>query len=117
MPRGPHEFGDAFPAALACGDAPRLGNALEHRRQYDWMIASIGEVQAMRYVVGGNTREAEDLIRRRQLTDCVPLDRAEMLESIDAPEAILTGTFIARADVQAFYDLFKRINAKPHFML
>ena len=71
----------------------------------------------MRYVIGGNIREAEDLIRRRQLADCVPIDRAEMLESIDAPEVILTGTFIARADVQAFYDLFKRINAKPHFML
>ena len=40
-----------------------------------------------------------------------------MLETIDAPEVILTGTFIARADVQAFYDVFKRINAKPDFML
>ena len=40
-----------------------------------------------------------------------------MLESIDAPEVILTGTFIARADVQAFYDALKRINVKPHFML
>ena len=50
----------------------------------------------MRYVIGGNIREAEDLIRRKQFTDCVPLDRAEMLESIDAPEVILTGTFIAR---------------------
>jgi len=71
----------------------------------------------VRYVIGGNIREAEDLIRRKQLTDCIPVDRAEPLEAINAPEVILTGTFIARADVQAFYDLFKRINAKPHFML
>ena len=52
-----------------------------------------------------------------KLTDCIPVDRAELLEAINAPEVILTGTFIARADVQAFYDVFKRINAKPHFML
>jgi len=71
----------------------------------------------VRYVIAGNIREGEDLIRRKQFTDCVPIDRAEMLESIDVPEVILTGTFIARADVQAFYDVFKRINAKPHFML
>ena len=71
----------------------------------------------MRYVIGGNIRQAEDLIRRKQLTDCIPVDRAELLEAINAPEVILTGTFIARADVQAFYDVFKRINAKPHFML
>ena len=71
----------------------------------------------MRYVIAGNIREGEDLIRRKQFTDCVPIDHAELLESIDAPEVILTGTFIARADVQAFYDVFKRINAKPHFML
>ena len=71
----------------------------------------------MRYVIGGNIRQAEDLIRRKQLTDCVPVDGAELLAPIKAPEVILTGTFIARADVQAFYDVFKRINAKPHFML
>ena len=40
-----------------------------------------------------------------------------MLQSIDVPELILAGTFIVRADVQAFYDVFKRINAKPDFML
>ena len=32
----------------------------------------------MRYVIGGNIREAEDLIRRKQLTDCIPVDRAEL---------------------------------------
>jgi len=47
-------------------------------------------------VIGGDFGEAEDLMRRRQLTDCVPIDRAEVMESIDAPEVILTGTFIAR---------------------
>jgi len=36
----------------------------------------------VRYVIGGNIREAEDLIGRKQFTDCVPLDRAEMLESM-----------------------------------
>jgi len=70
----------------------------------------------VRYVIG-DIREVEDLIRGRQLADCVPINRAEMLQSIDVPELILAGTFIVRADVQAFYDVFKRINAKPHFML
>jgi hypothetical protein len=71
----------------------------------------------VRYVIGSNIREAEDLIRRKQLIDCIPIDDPKLLESIDGPEVILTGTFIARADVQAFYDVFKRIKAKPHFML
>lgn len=69
----------------------------------------------MRYVIGGNIREAEDFICRKKLVDHVPIDDPEPLHSIDAPVVVVTGTFIARSDVQAFYDVFKKTHAKHHF--
>ena len=70
----------------------------------------------MCYVIGGNMREAEDFIQREQCAHCVPIDDPELLNLIDAPEVVTTGTFIARADVQAFYDVFKKTHAKHHFV-
>ena len=69
----------------------------------------------MCYVIGGNMREAEDLIRRKQMVDSLAIDSPEPLQSIDSPDVVTTGTFIARADVQAFYDMFKRTHAKHQF--
>jgi len=94
----------------AADGVPLADDAREH------LMGSINERRNVRYVIGGNMREAEDLIRRDQLADCVPIDDPELLKSIDAPEIATTGTFIARADVQAFYDVFKKTHAKHHFV-
>jgi hypothetical protein len=62
----------------------------------------------MCYVIGGNMREAEDVSRRTRMADCLAIDDPEPLRSINAPEVVITGTFIARRDVQAFYDVFQK---------
>ena len=61
----------------------------------------------MPFVIGGNLRQAQELISRKQLADCIAIDDPEALRGLEAPEVILTGTFIARQDVQSFYDVFK----------
>jgi hypothetical protein len=38
------------------------------------------------------------------------------LRGLEAPEVILTGTFIARQDVQSFYDMFKQTGATYRFV-
>ena len=70
----------------------------------------------MTFVIGGNRSQAEELIRRRRLLDAVVIDDLEPLRGLDAPEVITTGTFIARRDVQAFYDVFRSIGAKHRFL-
>jgi len=70
----------------------------------------------MGVVIGGAMREAQELIQRRRLKDATPIDDPEALRGLNAPHVSLTGTFIARADVQAFYDVFKRIHAKHQFV-
>jgi hypothetical protein len=70
----------------------------------------------MRFVIGGNIRQAQELIARKQLTDCVATDDPEALRGLDAPDVILTGTFIARHDVQSFYDVFKQTGATYRFL-
>jgi hypothetical protein len=70
----------------------------------------------MTFVIGGNRSQAEELIRRRRLADAVAIDDPEPLRGLDAPDVIVTGTFIARRDVQAFYDVFRAIGAKHHFL-
>jgi hypothetical protein len=103
--------------ASASGDHQRADVALERLRRYDWLLASIEETRtSVRFVIGGTIREAEDLILRKQLDDCVPIDDPTPLQSVDAPEVVLTGTFIARRDVQAFYKVFKQTHAKHQFV-
>jgi hypothetical protein len=102
--------------AVASGDAGLTERAREHLRRYDWLIGSIQDTRRLCFVVGGSIREAEDLITRKHLDDCVPIDDPEPLHSVDAPDVVLTGTFIARRDVQAFYDVFKKTQAKPRFV-
>ena len=70
----------------------------------------------MTFVIGGNRSQAEELIRRRRLTDAVAIDDPEPLRGLDAPDVIVTGTFIARRDVQAFYDVFRAIGVKHRFL-
>ena len=70
----------------------------------------------MPFVIGGTLRQAEELITRKQWTDHVAIDDLEALRGLEAPEVIVTGTFIARQDVQAFYDLFKQIGATYRFV-
>jgi hypothetical protein len=67
------------------------------------------------YVIGGNIREAHEFIMRRGLTGCVPVDDPEALRGCTRPEVIVTGTFIARADVQSFYDVFRETGATHRF--
>jgi hypothetical protein len=102
--------------ALASGKVPLAEHAREYLRRYDWLIASIQETRKLCFVIGGTISEAEDLISRKHLDDCVPIDDPEPLQSIDAPEVVLTGTFIARPDVQAFYDVFKKTRANHQFV-
>ena len=71
---------------------------------------------SMPFVIGGTLRQAEELITRKQWTDCVAIDDPEALRAYDAPEVILTGTFIARQDVQTFYDMFKQRGATYRFV-
>jgi hypothetical protein len=90
---------------------------LGHVPQYDGLIGSIDQIdRKARFVIGGNIREAEDSIRRDQLVDYVPIDDPEQLRGAEAPEVVVTGTFIARADVQAFYDVFKETGANHRFV-
>jgi len=103
--------------AIASGDAALTERAREYLRRYDWLIRSIRETRRLCFVVGGSIREAEELITRKHLEDCVPIDDPEPLHSVDAPDVVLTGTFIARRDVQAFYDAFKKTQAKPRFVV
>jgi hypothetical protein len=70
----------------------------------------------MRFVIGGNIRQAQELITRKQLKDCVATDEPEALRGLHAPDVILTGTFIARHDVQSFYDVFKQTGATYRFL-
>ena len=70
----------------------------------------------MTFVIGGNLGQAEELMRRRRLTDAVAIDDPGPLRGLDAPEIITTGTFIARRDVQAFYDVFRAVGAKHRFL-
>ena len=70
----------------------------------------------MIFVIGGNLAEAQELIRRRRLVDCVAIDDPEPLRGLEAPEVIVTGTFIARRDVQSFYDMFRATNVKRRFL-
>jgi hypothetical protein len=70
----------------------------------------------MPFVIGGNLRQAQELIARKQLADCVAIDDPESLRGAQAPEVILTGTFIARPDVQSFYDMFKQTGATYRFV-
>ena len=70
----------------------------------------------MTFVIGGNLGQAEEFIRRRRLTDAVAIDDPEPLRASHAPEVIVTGTFIARPDVQAFYDVFRATGAKHRFL-
>jgi hypothetical protein len=70
----------------------------------------------MPFVIGGNIRQARELIARKQLVDCIAIDDPEPLRGLDAPEVILTGTFIARQDVQSFYDMFKQTGATYRFV-
>jgi hypothetical protein len=70
----------------------------------------------MPFVIGGNLRQAQELIARKQLADCIAIDDPEALRGIEAPEVILTGTFIARQDVQSFYDVFKENGATYRFV-
>jgi hypothetical protein len=70
----------------------------------------------MPFVIGGNLRQAQELIARKQLSDCVAINDAQALRGLRAPEVILTGTFIARHDVQTFYDMFKQTGATYRFI-
>jgi hypothetical protein len=70
----------------------------------------------MAFVIGGNLRQAQELITRKQWADCVAVDDPEALRGLDAPDVILTGTFIARQDVQSFYDMFRQIAATYRFV-
>ena len=70
----------------------------------------------MVYVIGGNLNEAQETIHRRQLTDAVAIDDPQLLRRLNAPQVIVTGTFIARPDVQAFYDVFRKTGAKHRFL-
>jgi hypothetical protein len=70
----------------------------------------------MVYVIGGNLNEAQETIHRRQLTDAVAIDDPQLLRRLNAPEVIVTGTFIARRDVQAFYDVFRQTGATHRFL-
>jgi hypothetical protein len=61
----------------------------------------------MIYVVGGTLAEAQDFVRGH----CGPeerfvIDTPEALRGSDAPYVVTTGTFIARRDVQPFYEIF-----------
>ena len=70
----------------------------------------------MPFVIGGNLRQAQELIARKQLEDCVAADDPQALRGFQTPEVILTGTFIARHDVQAFYDMFRQTGATTRFV-
>jgi hypothetical protein len=70
----------------------------------------------MHFVIGGNIRQAQELIARKQLADCIAIDEPDPLRGLEAPEVILTGTFIARHDVQSFYDMFKQNGATYRFV-
>ena len=70
----------------------------------------------MPFVIGGNIRQAQELITRKQLADSIAIDNPEPLRGLKAPEVILTGTFIARHDVQSFYDMFKQTGATYRFV-
>ena len=72
--------------------------------------------ERMVYVIGGNLNEAQETIHRRQLTDAVAIDDPQLLRRLNAPEVIVTGTFIARPDVQAFYDVFRKTGATHRFL-
>jgi hypothetical protein len=52
----------------------------------------------------------------RKLTDGVAIDDPQPLRGLRAPEIIPTGTFIARRDVQSFYDVFRTTHAKHRFV-
>ena len=47
----------------------------------------------MVYVIGGNIREVQDLIRRGHIKDCVVIDELLASRDLKAPEVIVTGTF------------------------
>jgi hypothetical protein len=70
----------------------------------------------MPFVIGGNIRQAQELITRKQLADCIAIDDPEALRDLENPDVILTGTFIARHDVQSFYDMFKQTGATSRFV-
>lgn len=70
----------------------------------------------MVYVIGGSLREAEEFIRRRKLSNCLAIDDSEPLRDLEAPEVIITGTFIARRDVQSLYDVFRAMYAMRRYM-
>ena len=70
----------------------------------------------MVYVIGGSLREAEEFIRRRKLSNCLAIDDSEPLRDLEAPEVIITGTFIARRDVQSLYDVFRATYAMRRYM-
>ena len=70
----------------------------------------------MPFVIGGNIRQAQELISRKQLADCIAIDDPEALRGLENAEVILTGTFIARHDVQSFYDVLKQTGATYHFV-
>ena len=57
---------------------------------------------------------------RKQLGDAIPIDDPTPLQAVDAPDVVLTGTFIARRDVQSFYAMFKKklapsVTSSPSF--
>jgi hypothetical protein len=70
----------------------------------------------MPIVIGGSLRQAQELIARKQWADYVAIDDADALRDLDAPEVILTGTFIARQDVQTFYNVLKQTGATYRFV-